>query len=311
MNTQQEVFFSMVLKVRNFGNKNTAVIATIPGAAAQFTLLGTHITNLITADSSSRSDLTGYAMTKASKRAAMESSCIKFSNGIAAFAANTGELVLQKKADFVTSFWSKATEDELLTNANILKNLATPIIASLTPYFITAADLTAFGTQISGFLDTISDPTLAIDQRKVDNQRIPEIIDEIRTLFETKLDVMMKVLEYANASIYQLYTLARAQDQRGSIAAPTSETIVDGNTTATVHTAKDYNPDTFYTIQNLGTETVFFSLSVETKVEGPEPVLLAGGETRVRLASNLAPAGLFLVVRNSGATSVTIKVWVE
>ena len=311
MNIQQEVYFSMILKVRNFGNKNAAVLSTVPGATAQFTVLGTQINNLITADSSSRSDLTGYAMTKANKRTGLESSCLKFSNGISAFAANTGDLVLQKKADFTASFWSRATEDELLTNASILKNLATPIIASLTPYFITAADLTTFGTQINGFTDTISDPTLAIDQRKVDNEKIPQIMDEIRTLFETKLDVMMKVLEYANPSMYELYGLARAQDQRGSMTTPTAQTTVEPGTTITAHTAPSYNADTFYTIQNLGTETVFFSLSTESKVEGADPVLLAGGETRVRLASNLASKGTFLVVRNSGETSVAIKVWVE
>lgn len=126
MNASQEVFFSMVLKVKNFAAKNSAVITPIPGVTAQVTQLNTLVSTLITADTSSRSDLTGHAISKANRRVVLEALCLKFSNGIAAYAANTGDLVLQKKADFPASFWYKANDDELITNANILKNLATP-----------------------------------------------------------------------------------------------------------------------------------------------------------------------------------------
>lgn len=145
----------------------------------------------------------------------------------------------------------------------------------------------------------------------MDNERIPEIIDQIRTLFETKLDVFMRVLEFSNLPVYQLYTLARALDQRGSVVSPTSEVDVLPGTTVTAHTSPFYVATTFYTIQNLGNEDVFFSLSSTTNVEGPEPILLSNGETRVRLAENLAPAGTFLIINNPSAATVKVRVWVE
>lgn len=111
MNASQEVFFSMTLKVKNFAAKNATIINPIPGVTEQITQLNTLIANLTAADTSSRSDLTGHTITKANRRVALEGLCLKFSNGIAAFAANTGDLVLQKKADFATSFWYKATDD--------------------------------------------------------------------------------------------------------------------------------------------------------------------------------------------------------
>ncbi|GEC79464.1 hypothetical protein [Flavobacterium aquatile] len=311
MNTNQEVFFSMTLKVKNFAAKNPTVITPIPGVTAQITQLNTLINNLIAADTSSRSDLTGYTITKANRRAALEQLCLKFSNAIAAYAANTGDLVLQKRADFATSFWIRATDDELITNANILKNLATPITAALATYLVTAADVTAFGVAITAYTDGVSDPTLAIDQRKVDNERIPQIIDQIRTLFDTKLDVFMRILEFSNPSMYQLYMLARALDVRGVVVAPTAEVDVAAGVTTTVHTADYYVANTLYSIQNLGDEDVFFSLSSETNVEGTAPVLLSNGETRVRLAENLANAGTFLVVNNPSMATVKVKVWVE
>ena len=311
MNTIEEVYFSMTLKVKNFASKNAAAINPIPGVTAQITQLNTLITSLIAADTSSRADLSGFTLSKRAKRDTLEAFCLKFSNGIAAYAVNSNDIVLQKKADFTTSSWYLSSEDELVTNATILKNLSTPLISSLTSYQITAGDLTAFDAALTAFTDSISDPTLAIDQRKVDNERIPEIIDQIRTLFDTKLDVMMRVLEYSNPSLYSLYTLARAQDTRGSATAATAEKEVAASTITAIHTAPAYNAAAFYTIQNLGNEAVYFSLSTSANAEGPSPVLLAGGATRVRLADNLAATGTHLIVHNPSAIPVKIKLWVE
>ena len=311
MTTQQEVYFSMALKVKNFAAKNPTVISGVQGAAAQVTQLNTLITQLIAADTSSSADLTGYALNKAAKRATLEGLCLRFSNALAALAVNTGDVVLQKRADFTTSFWYKATEDELVTQTTIVKNLAATNATALVPYGIVAADQTAFGAALTAFTDCISDPTLAIDQRKVDTGRIPEIIDQIRTLFDNKLDVLMRLLESSNPTTYDLYKLARAQDQRGSVMAPTVSQSIDPSSAKTLHTAIVYDANTFYTIQNLGNEAVYFSLSNTADTEGADPVLLNANETRSRLAENLSATGVYFTVKNPSAVPVSIKLWVE
>ena len=311
MTTQQEVYFSMALKVKNFAAKNPTIFSGVQGAAAQVTQLNTLINQLIAADTGSSADLTGYALNKATKRTTLESLCLRFSNALAALAVNTSDVVLQKRADFIASFWYKASEDELVTQATIVKNLAATSATALVPYGIVAADQTAFGTALTAFTDAISDPTLAIDQRKVDTGRIPEIIDQIRTLFDTKLDVLMRLLESSNPSNYDLYTLARAQDQRGSIMAPTVAQSIEANSTKTIHTATVYDANTFYTIQNLGNEAVYFSLSSTIDTEGEDPVLLNVGETRSRLAENLSATGVYFTVKNLSAVPVALKLWVE
>lgn len=311
MTKSNESFFSMALKVRNFGRINATILNAIPGVSAQFTQLNTLINNLITTDTGSRTDLTGVAMVKQNTRKALETSCLKFSNALAGFAVNNNDLILQKKADYPSSKWYSCSEDELISNANIIKNLATPIIASLAPYNLTAADLTVFGTALNNFTDSVSDPSLAIDKRKTDNENIPVIIDQIRSLFNDKLDVLVRTIEVSNPNMYNMYNAARAIDANGSIATPTAEVTIASKTVSTIHTATAYDADTFYTVQNMGTEGVYFSLSTVANTEGTDPVLLDEGETRSRLASNLATDGTFLVINNPNLVPIKVKVWVE
>jgi hypothetical protein len=311
MTKDQEAFFGMALKVKNFNAKNATSMTAVPAVAGFYTQLNTLITQLVTADVGSRADLTGYALSKSFKRTTLETLSLKVSNAISSYAVVNNDAVLQKRADFPTSKWYLCSEEELVTQANIVKNLATPLSATLATFGATAADVTALGTALTAFTDAISDPTLAIDQRKEDNEKVVESIDQIRTLLTDKLDVLMRSFEVNNPSLFSLYGSARAIDTNGSVMAPTAIVDVLANATQTIHTATAYSPDTFYTIQNMSSEAVLFSLSATTGVEGQEKVLLNPGETRSRLAENLAPTGVYLVVKNAAAVPVKIRVWVE
>lgn len=311
MTKDQEAFFGMVLKVKNFNAKNSTSMTAVPAVAGFYTQLNTLTTQLITADVGSRADLTGYALSKSVKRTTLETLSLKISNAISSYAVVNNDTVLQKRADFPTSKWYLCSEEELVTQANIIKNLATPLSAGLAPFGAAATDVTALGTALTAFTDAISDPTLAIDQRKEDNEKVVETIDQIRTLLNDKLDVLMRSFEVNNPSLFALYRSARAIDTNGSVMAPTTIVDVAATTTKTVHTASFYSPDTFYTIQNMGNEAVMFSLSATADTESEEKVLLSPGETRSRLAENLSPTGVYFIVKNASAVPVKIRLWVE
>ena len=72
MTKDNESFFGMALKVRNYGTKNATALAVVPAVTPFYTQLNTLITQLISADAGSRADLTGYALSKAIKRSALE-----------------------------------------------------------------------------------------------------------------------------------------------------------------------------------------------------------------------------------------------
>lgn len=311
MTKDQEAFFGMALKVKNFNAKNAAGMSGIPAVAGFYTQLNTLIAALISADAGSRADLTGVAISKSIKRQALEILALKLSNALASYSVVNNDTVLQKRADFPSSTWYSFSEEELVTQTTIIKNLATPLSASLVPYGAAAADVSAIDTALTAFTDAISDPTLAIDQRKMDNIQVIQVIDQIRTLFTEKLDILMRSFEVNSGSIYSLYQSARAIDINGAATEPTLETDILPNTTITAHTAPMYEANTFYTLQNRGTEPVSFSLSTVTNQEGTDAVLLNPGETRSRLAENLAPAGVYLVVKNAGTIPAKIRIWVE
>lgn len=311
MTRDQESFYAMVLKVKNFGIKNLTAMAAIPSLALLFAQLTTLINALINADKGSRADLTGYAMEKAVKRNVLEAICEKLSNALAAYGAMNNSFVLQKRADFNASQWYSFSEENLMSEALIVKDLATPVGAALAPFGAGVADITALDTALTAFTAIVNEPTLNIDIRKEDNKKIVQISGEIKDLFNDKLDVVMKVLKSSNPTLYNLYISARAIDENGSAVAPTVLKVVAPKTIANVHKAVAYSEDTFYTIQNRGNDAVTFSLSTAEIAEGPEPVTLNAGETRTRLASNLAVNGTFLVVKNPSLSNVEIKLWVE
>ena len=311
MTRDEESYFAMALKTKNFYARNTAAMASIPALAGLYTQLSTLITTLISADTGSRADLTGYSLDKAAKRRNVESLSLKISNAVASLAAVNGDLILKKRAYFSSSSWYSISEEELVTQATIIRDLGQANAADMSAYGAGTADVAALSTALTTFIDVITNPTLALDQRKDDNRRIPEIIDQIRTLFEEKLDVVMRSFELSNPSLYNLYQSARAIDINGSTSKPTIVKDVMPGTLLALHHADSYDTTTFYTIQNMGDQPVTFSLSTSETLEGPEPVLLPAGDTKSRLAETLAPDGTYLMVKNSGTLPVRVRLWVE
>lgn len=311
MTKDNEAFFGMVLKVKNFGTKNSLALAIVPAVASLFTQLGSFITKLIKADVGSQADLSGFALSKQKKRETLEKLGNKISKALASYAVINDDLVLQKKADTPSSDWYKYSEETLITQATIMQQLAAPLAASLADYGATAAEVTALEAAIPAFISVVSDPTLAIDQRKQDNATVETVIGEIRQFLTSKLDVVMGSFEVDHADLHNLYKSARAIDINGSNLSPTVVVDVPANTITTIYTATAYTADTLYTIENKGSKAVSFSLSTVTDALGSTEIPLLAGETRSRLAENLASDGVFLVVNNTNDEAVTVRLWVE
>lgn len=310
MNKENESFLGMSYKMKNFGAKKSEELEVVPAVKGYFDVLDDKIEELIVADAGGRADLTGVTLNKSNVRSSVEIIGQKVSNAICSYAVVKEDYELLKRAEKKASAWYKFSEEELITHLTIVLGLAKPISAVLKPYGAVAGDVTDLEKGLELFAGVVSNPSLAIDQRKVDNKQVVRVIGEIRDLFSKKLDILMRSFEINNPELYELYTLARAIDINGAMSKPTAEADVRPNAQQAVFETV-YNADTLFTLRNSGTEVVFFSLSTTDKAIGKEEVALFPGETRSRLAKNLAPSGSYLMVRNPGESSAPIKIWAE
>lgn len=165
--------------------------------AGFYTQLNTLITQLVTADAGSRADLTGFALSKSVKRTTLETLSLKISNAIGSYALVNNDPVFEKRADFPTSKWY-GYQEKTCYPSHYFKKLGYLISATLAHFGATAADVTGLGTALTAFTDAISDPTLAIDKRKEDNEKVVEFMGQIRTCLPTSDDVLMRSFEVNN-----------------------------------------------------------------------------------------------------------------
>ena len=310
MTKTNESVFAMILKVRNFYPLYRVELSLLPIMQQYFDELNEMSSKIIDADTGSRADLTGVTVMKGRLRNDLQQTAQKVSNGIAAYAVVNNDIVLQKRIDFPASKWYATSEEELVTQSKIVLNLVKPLENLIVPYGVTMADVKRLEQQFDQFVNNISEPSLAIDQRKNDNVQVVKLLEETRNFLNQKLDVLMRVFEVDNPELHQKYLSARAIDINGPVVKPTAEVEVKPKTQQAVYEMA-YMADTLFTLRNAGTEVVFFSLSATDKAVGKEEVALLPGETRSRLAQNLAPSGSFLMVRNPGESAAPIKIWVE
>jgi hypothetical protein len=312
MDKQQEAYAGMFLKLKNFGAKNTAKLASIATVPPLFTTHGTNLADVFAADAGARADLRGIAIDKGLKRKTLETNALKISNALGAFAAIAGDNALLKRADFNTSAWYSSSEEELVTQATIVRDLGLANVAGLAGYAVLPADVTALTTALTNFIAAISDPSLAADVRKEDNGKLSDAIDKTRMHLDTKLDVVMRVFESTDPVFYRLYLDARALDTNGSTQAPTVIAPMEIGVLKPLYPSNKYNADTLFTFQNSSEATeLYISLSIDSAMEGPNTLNIPSGETRQRLASNLAKDGLYVMGINKGTTPGELKIWVE
>jgi hypothetical protein len=312
MNKNQEAYAGSFLKVKNFGIKNAVKLATIAAIPPLFATHSTNVADLFAADAGSRADLRGYAIDKGIKRKALETAALKMSNAISALATLNNDNALLKRADFSSSAWYNATEEELVTQTTIVRDLGAPIIASLSSLGILPADLTALTNALNAFVAVISEPTLVTDIRKEDTGRVIELIDKTRLHLDTKLDVLMRLFEATDPTFYKLYKDARAIDINGSVLAPSATVSIEENTVQNIYRLPVYNADTLLTFQNVGdVDEIFVSVNNLDGEEGPTVLQIPAGETRQRLVGNLNRSGLNVIGANKGKGIGQLKLWVE
>lgn len=311
MNQIQESFFGMALKVKNFKNKNEAIVLSMPAILPLFDEFNVLLAQLIKADGGSRAITSGYTINKNVKRKDLETIAQKVSNALVALAAITEEKDLKKKMTYAPSKWKSCSEEELVTQALIVSKMANAHQAALVNFGVTIEDISTLDDATSNFITVIDDPFLAIAQRKEDNKAVITTIAQIRKLLTTKIDVLMRSFKVDNPHFHNLYLSARAITSVAKTKKPTKKAEIAAEFTLTVHKLLAYNPSTFYTIENKAKVPIKFSLSTTLNEMDSDAILIKPGDKCSRMAENLSASGRYLTVENNTAAVAQVWVWVE
>lgn len=205
-------------------------------------------------------DTTGVTVAKNTLR----NTLIESGHGIASvasgYASSVGNNVLYGRTRYSHSDWLRMTDAELVTNCINLKNDVNPVVASLAPG-VTAAMVTAFGTNITSFQDIMRNPREAVSARATATMNISKLLPQIiNDLLEQRLDNDVMALNATNPDFVSTYFNVRTidssptanlsltitcLDQDGSPLANVDINIDEGTVTR-VSSARGYN-----TVQNL------------------------------------------------------------
>jgi hypothetical protein len=292
---------------------HTAETAAIPAVAALSAQLDTKVNAILAVASRANTDITGYTVDKQAKRTDLKNKVLKLGGGVVAFTALSDDFKTIEKCDATPSQIDGMRDNDFYTYAKLVINEATPIMASLTPFGVVAADLTAANTSATNYLKAIQAPKAQINERSGAKKDLAALVAETNDLLQNKIDKVMGVFITTNPSFYDLYRGARSIDDTGSVTQPDYETVCNANTISLVADLPNLSSRSF-TFENTGTVPLSFALSARANtLEGTVLVVEPGAKhTRSTTNLNSNPAASKVYVKNADLlVAGSYKVWVE
>lgn len=195
MTDRQEDQLSMFDEVITYSDANTAATSGIAAYATTLTAFKTVVGNIKSKDQQSAQLIGGFSDTKADlkKKAADEGA--KIAKAVFSYASSINDLTLKGKVKFAPSELQKKRDDALPQVLNDIKSIADALVTvtppatnPLEPYGVTAARLTAFGTMITNYSNSISNPRNAIINRKTILQELDTLFIQANAILKDQLD---------------------------------------------------------------------------------------------------------------------------
>lgn len=312
MENQMENKVSMFQKVQGYLNLHAAETVAIPAVATLKTQLDSNVASILQLASITDADITGYAVDKQTKRDDLKLKVLKLSTGIVAFASVNDNPKLAEKCDKTPSMLDSMRDNDFYTYSKLIINEATPIMASLTPYGVVAADLTAANTSSNNYLSVIQGPKVQINERSKALDDLKILVAKTDALLNEKIDKVMGVFIVSNASLHGGYKGSRSIDQTGPAVAPDYTGVVATASIVKVATMP-YLASRSFEIENNGSVPLVFCLSTDaaSMVGTTVNILPAGYATRLTTTlSNDSNATHLLIQNVDAAAQGSYRMWV-
>jgi hypothetical protein len=209
MRKELEDRFTMFYAVQNAVDTHSAVwTAMVPyaNAVTEFKAKIVAIEEEVEAQST---DLEGYAMDKGEKKEAMVRATLAVASKVYAYAEDNANTVLREKVDVSYSDLIAPRDAVVAQKCQGIHDEANAVVASLAPYGVLPADLTALQGLITRYETVISAPRTAITIRKGATENIERLIREGTAILKNRMDKLMVEYQVSNPDFYQEYFDAR------------------------------------------------------------------------------------------------------
>ena len=222
--------FDMALSVENHFNDNTAPwTANVPISAAK-TILSQKIAAIGAQLAIQLINTTGIAANKEILRKSFEDQLFVVSSAVSGYASVVGNKDLYDRTYNARSTYT-LMKDVILTGTCVdLIVDANAEMANLAPYGVLPANITALTTTMNAFSGIKSDPEKAIARRKAATEKIAELMPDLMSFLNTRMDNLMVALEATQETFVDIYRNVRLISSSPTTTISLTTTCVDSVT---------------------------------------------------------------------------------
>jgi hypothetical protein len=168
----------------------------------------------------------GLTETKIDLRQTLIARMLNLSAALVSYANLHGNKELKSKAGYSKSTLVLTADPVLNDIGTLLIGLATPLVAELGRYFITAEKLDELTSLLTDFNASIPQKRVASNLSKVSTQNIEDVFKSVSKMLKEEMDVLMLLFEAENPDFYNAYRNARKIVDYGVRSRTAAETTV-------------------------------------------------------------------------------------
>lgn len=153
--------------------------------------------------------MSGVALDKRFKKDAMVLRTVEMAHRMFAYAEDKGDVVLRGQVDYSRSRLMQTRDAVVAQTCQNIHDLATPIMADLTAYGVTAADATALQAAIDAYVAAVGAPRATLTIRKGATAEIELLIKDTMKILTNRMDKLVPVFQEGHPGFSQEYADAR------------------------------------------------------------------------------------------------------
>ena len=175
-------------------------------------------------------DSKGYAAEKKKAKENLAEYIFELSSGFCSFAIDTKNDVISEEFDTSLSVVKRMKDAEFVNYANRLQSELGKYIKDLSPYHITADDITKLANKTTKYSDILHIPDEVTKNKAVATQKIKELIKEAHNLLDKSIDRDMVHYKKTDSELYNEYLKRREIHDAPTTALSIKGTVVDSQT---------------------------------------------------------------------------------